>query len=234
MSIIYIDPYQFAAAAGPTDPYFSNVSLLLHGDGANGSTTIVDSSSSPKTFTIYGNAQISTAQSKSGGSSLYFDGVNSAIVASSSPSFLFETGDFTIECFAWQDETATGVGNIFNQRTGGSGVTFRTQNRYVHFFYGDGFGFASTPSQMPASQFNHVALTRHGDIVTIWVNGVNSASVNVGSTSITGASTPWIGSYFGLPATEVFKGYIDELRVTKGIARYTANFTPPTAPFPDA
>jgi hypothetical protein len=74
MSVIYINSYQFAAPAGPTDPYFSNVSLLLHGDGANGSTTIVDSSPSPKTVTAVGNAQISTAQSKFGGSSLAFDG----------------------------------------------------------------------------------------------------------------------------------------------------------------
>ena len=73
MSIIYINPYRFAAA-GPPDPDFANVSLLLHGDGTNGSTTIVDSSSSSKTVTAVGDAQISTAQSKFGGSSIYFDG----------------------------------------------------------------------------------------------------------------------------------------------------------------
>jgi hypothetical protein len=56
------------------DPYYGNVSLLLRGNGTNGSTTIIDSSPSPKTVTAFGNAQISTAQSKFGGSSIAFDG----------------------------------------------------------------------------------------------------------------------------------------------------------------
>ena len=64
-----------------TDPYRSQVSLLLHGDGANGSTTIVDSSPSPKTVTAVGNAQISTTQSKFGGSSLAFDGAGDYLEA---------------------------------------------------------------------------------------------------------------------------------------------------------
>jgi hypothetical protein len=58
----------------PVDPQFGSVSLLLHGDGTNGSTTITDNSPTPKTVTAVGNAQISTAQSKFGGASILFDG----------------------------------------------------------------------------------------------------------------------------------------------------------------
>jgi hypothetical protein len=58
----------------PVDLNRSNVSLLLHGNGTNGSTTITDNSPSPKTVTAVGNAQISTAQSKYGGGSIAFDG----------------------------------------------------------------------------------------------------------------------------------------------------------------
>jgi hypothetical protein len=58
----------------PVDPVFNNVSLLLHGNGTNGSTTITDNSPTPKTVTAVGNAQISTAQSKFGGASIAFDG----------------------------------------------------------------------------------------------------------------------------------------------------------------
>ena len=58
----------------PAEPYFHNNSLLLHGDGTNGSTTFKDDSINNHTITAYGNAQISTAQSKFGGSSIYFDG----------------------------------------------------------------------------------------------------------------------------------------------------------------
>jgi len=79
------------------DPYYNNVSLLLHGDGANGSTTIVDSSTSPKTVTAVGNAQISTAQSKFGGASLAFDGAGDYLTIPDDSSFDFGFNDFTIE-----------------------------------------------------------------------------------------------------------------------------------------
>ena len=59
----------------PVDPLFNNVSLLLHGDGTNGFTTITDSSPTPKTVTAVGNAQISTAQSKFGGAVLRLMGL---------------------------------------------------------------------------------------------------------------------------------------------------------------
>ena len=71
MSVIYIDSYRFGVS-GPTDPYFSNVSLLLHGDGTNGSTTIIDSSSNNFSVTANNGAQISTAQAKFGPSSIEF------------------------------------------------------------------------------------------------------------------------------------------------------------------
>jgi hypothetical protein len=99
MSVIYIDSYRFGVS-GPTDPYFSNVSLLLHGDGTNGSTTIVDSSASPKTLTAFGNAQISTAQSKFGGSSIAFDGTGDYLSISSSNDLTLGTSDFTLETWA--------------------------------------------------------------------------------------------------------------------------------------
>jgi hypothetical protein len=80
-----------------TDPYRSQVSLLLHGDGTNGSTTIVDSSPSPKTVTAVGDAQISTAQSKFGGASIAFDGNGDYLDASSSNQYAIGTEDFTVE-----------------------------------------------------------------------------------------------------------------------------------------
>ena len=71
------------AANADEDPYFNNVSLLLRGNGINGSTTIIDESATPKTVTVYGNAQISTAQSKFGGASIYLDGTGDYLGLSS-------------------------------------------------------------------------------------------------------------------------------------------------------
>jgi hypothetical protein len=98
MSVIYINPYSFAA----TDPNFADVSLLLHGDGTNGSTTITDNSPSPKTVTAFNSAAISTDQSRFGGSSLFFPGgsitgTSHRLESASNANFQFGSGDFTIE-----------------------------------------------------------------------------------------------------------------------------------------
>ena len=86
------------------DPNFANVTLLLHGDGTSGSTTITDSSSTPKTITVNGNAQIDTAVKKFGTGSIEFDGTNSNLTLASG---LIGSDDFTIEYFV-QGDTSDG------------------------------------------------------------------------------------------------------------------------------
>jgi hypothetical protein len=81
----------------PVDPQFGSVSLLLHGDGANGSTTITDSSRLTNTVTAVGDAQISTAQSKFGGASIAFDGSGDYLTISSSSALSIGSGDYTVE-----------------------------------------------------------------------------------------------------------------------------------------
>jgi hypothetical protein len=88
--------------APPLDPNFANVSLLLYGNGINGSTSIIDSSPSPKTVTAFGNAQISTAQSKFGGSSIAFDGTGDYLTVPDNDNFALGNGNFTIECWDLQ------------------------------------------------------------------------------------------------------------------------------------
>ena len=88
---------KWLSSYAPVDEEFDKVSLLLHGDGTNGSTTIIDSSSSPKAVTAVGDAQISTAQSKFGGASIAFDGAGDWLTTPASNNFAFGIGDFTIE-----------------------------------------------------------------------------------------------------------------------------------------
>ena len=95
---------RFATLGGAaTDPYWANVSYLLVGNGANGTTTnIKDSSSNNATTTIVGNTVISTAQSKFGtGSSVVFDGSGDYLTYPSNTIYAFGTGDFTIECWVY-------------------------------------------------------------------------------------------------------------------------------------
>jgi len=216
------------------DPYYNNVSLLLHGDGANGSTTIVDSSPSPKTVTAVGNAQISTAQSKFGGSSLVFDGAGDYLEAPHSNDYNFGPGDFTIECWLWTGQTSAGT--VAAHRTSGGAANtnwlLQTIANKISLFLSDGTtyqvnGLAST-SSINNSQWRHIAASRSGSTIRLFIDGVveNTATWagSISSTSrVLQIGNDNVGSFLN--------GYIDDLRITKGVARYTSNFTPPTQPF---
>jgi len=243
MSPIYV-PGKVTLAKDYTegDRYFSNVSLLLHGDGANGSTTIVDSSPTPKTVTAVGNAQISTAQSKFGGASLAFDGTGDAATVPNSLDFRLN-GDFTVELWVYPV-------NLINERYFLSHYDYGSAQRdwrfgvkpatgHLHFQFVAANG--STENEISAGAaltqgvWQHIAVSKSGSTSRIFINGVQQASttslIDLGGSS----ASLSVGSLLndGTPAYGV-DAYIDEVRITKGVARYTSNFTPPTAPFADA
>ena len=225
-----------ALAAGG-DPHFNSVGLLLHGDGANTSTAISDSSASAKSLTSNFGAQISTSQSKFGGSSLYFNGANAYISSPNSADFQFGTGDFTVEFFmylplAWasQPYSVGIIGQKANDSTPGWVIyanSFTATRMTVRTFSGD-FSTNSTPA---TNVWQHWALTRSAGVCSWWLNGTldssASCTANIEDTSgslFIGKSQTWGG---------VLNGFLDEVRVTKGVARYTSNFVPPSEPFPD-
>lgn len=220
------------------DPYFYATSLLLHGDGTNGSTNVIDSSSTPKTVTAFGNAQISTAQSKFGGASLAFDGSGDYIVCPASSFVASNTETFTVELWAYWGSTATTQKSIISNSTG-SAFGFAIQQIDATYkigvnLSGDGFDMSSTDSFL-LNAWNHIALcgTPGSPGILLFLNGVQQGSaytgaVNLGSTT----ANVYVGRIGALNAV-YFNGYIDDLRITKGIARYTSNFTPPTRAFPD-
>ena len=213
----------------PVDPFRSQVSLLLHGDGANGSTTITDNSPSPKTVTAVGNAQISTAQSKFGGASIAFDGSGDYLATNLSINNSFIQNDFTIECWIYVTSTNEGgafglIGNQF------FGVRLQNSQDIFYFTGPNASPSISMGSALTRGAWNHIAMTKSGTTGYGFVNGVSTGNTSVVSPSIT-TSNLHVGFYYNTPF--VFAGYIDDFRVTTGIARYTTNFTPPAAPFPD-
>jgi len=235
MSIIYVNPFQFAAApVGPTDPYFSNVSLLLHGDG----TTIVDSSPSPKTVTPYGDAQINTTATdpfgRTGIGVIAFDGTGDYLGLGGELDFAFGSLDFTIEFFFYQ--LATG-GSLIDTRDNTG--TYRLVERYQIYLNSSNqlvfqtYIAARATNALNTLQWYHAAVCRSSGVTRLFLGGVQAGSNITDNTNYgIGANRPIIGN--DLLASSGFNGYIDELRITKGVARYTTNFTPPTAPFPDA
>jgi hypothetical protein len=218
-----------------------NVSLLLHGDGTNGSTTITDSSPSPKAVTAFGNAQISTAQSKFGGASIAFDGNNDWLSVSAG-ALALESGNFTFECFVrWIGDTAinkTASSNIIDFRTAEPSSQFYlfilpSAATQAFQYYVDGAVRITSTTAATVNTWRHVAIVKSSNITTMYVDGVSQGTW-ADSTNYTGTTAIVGGRFAALSGDQrSLNGYIDELRITKGVARYTANFTPPTAPFPD-
>jgi hypothetical protein len=226
-----------AVGSGSGDTYYNSCSLLMHFDGANGSTTFTDNSPTPKTATANGNAQISTVQSKFGGASAYFDGTGDYLSISSNNDFAFGTGNFTVE--AWIYRTG-GSGNqpiCQSDALGGS-----TNNKWwfavvsTGLFFGthDAGGFSvTTTTTFNTNTWYHVAVTRNSGTMYMFVNGVSTAFSTSGTPS--GYSLSQNGFTIGAMSTPFYwTGYIDDLRITKGVARYTSNFTPPTSAFPNS
>ena len=229
------EPTRIVLAKGqpvPNDQNFAFNSLLLHGDGTNGSTVITDSSGSPKAVTAFGNAQISTAQSKFGGASIAFDGTGDYLTSSSSPTLTFGTGDFTVECWARPADTSAGYRALLSDNLYGNAngwALYQNGTSLEAWVSGVYLNVITATSALTASVWQHVVWSRASGDNRCFVNGVQ-----VGSTVSNSHNLIYTFASIGRVQDGLhFNGHLDEVRYTKGIARYTANFTPPTAPFPD-
>jgi hypothetical protein len=222
----------------PVDPNFNNVSLLLHGNGTNGSTTITDNSPTPKTVTAGGDAQISTAQSKFGGASIAFDGTGDRVSVANNAALDFGTGDFTVECWVFSVAALTSYTIQYAHIAGkGNGILASTyalgfHQQKINWFANSVFNLGTTT--LTNNTWYHFAVSRSGSTLRLFVNGLQELSrtntVNYTSSQSFNAGDRQASD----PSAQYpLNGYIDDLRITKGVARYTTNFTPPTAPFPD-
>jgi len=216
----------------PVDPQFGSVSLLLHGNGANGSTTITDSSPTPKTVTAVGNAQISTTQSKFGGASIAFDGTGDYLDIGSNSAFGYGLNNFTIEFWVYRNASAV-LQVLLDHRVGTSvrvAPTIYISSNSV-YYYTDGNN-RIMGGTLASTQWVHVALSRSGSSTRLFLDGVQTGSTYSDTNNYIDSPVRVGGANDGSSVASI-NGYIDDLRITKGIARYTSNFTPPTAPFPD-
>jgi hypothetical protein len=180
------------------------------------------------------NAQVSTSVVKYGAGSIAFDGVDDFLLAPYSPLFSFGTGQFTIEC--WVNFTTLSTNRIiFDTYTaastgGGYQLFWRSTGTSIAFYANGAVVAQSSFTGHTTGVWYHIAVTRDASsVVRIFVDGTQYASVNYASaTAIDMATTGNV--CVGIQAitlTNDLHGYIDDLRVTKGVARYTANFTPP-------
>lgn len=217
------------------DPFFPNVVLLLHGDGANNSTTIVDSSASAKTMTVGGVAKLTTAQKKYGNASIAFTGAAADVVqVTGSTDFAFGTGDFTIEAWVYLNSITGGFQTIFTTRSGaGANASWFGADTAGKLAYYEVSAIALDSVALPLNTWTHVAVTRQGTALKLWKNGVSVATAT-NSTNLNNTTGSAGNDLFGGGNPFPLNGDLDEIRVTKAVARYTAAFTPPTGPFPNS
>jgi hypothetical protein len=220
-----------ATTADEMDPDYASVSLRLRCDGADGSTTFTDLSPDARTVTANGNAHVETDQSKWGGASLALDGTGDYLSLTGES---FGTGNFTIEAWIRVASPASSF-MIFESRN-----QDLTENGFVFYVRGTqkltiGRGNPFSPTEgttnVPADTWQHVALTRSGTTVRGYLNGAREFEV---TDSRNYNLTAWRIGQSWSPGT-ISAGYIDDVRITTGVARYTgATLTVPTAAFPNS
>ena len=195
------------------------------------SNKFIDNSTNPVTLTITGTPLVKTFNpfKQNTGKSLYFDGTGDYCFAPTNSLYAFGTGDFTIE--AWIYRTDTGVQRAIVDTRGGSGVGilfYITSNNVLNAFDSTSVYISSTAT-IPANQWVHVAIARSGTSTKLFINGTVDGSISNDTRNyINGAGGLLIGRQYG-STTNDWNGYIKDLRITKGYARYTANTAPPTA-----
>jgi len=214
----------------------SYTKLLIQSEAANGSTTMTDSSASAHSISNFGVTH-NTSTAEFGNSSLYYYITNGAggiyryMSVPNNADFNFGTDDFTIDAwvnmiyFTNENSIVTCVGKW----------QFYIHRSYGLFFNDNDLGLQVSDWKSPATQgfvqnqWHHVALTREGNTFRIFRDGTlissgsNSGAVGTSTTDL------YVGRY--QDTDWYFRGYMEEVRVSKGIARWTAPFTPPTSPY---
>lgn len=224
-----------AAASGGSDPYWANVTSLLHFDGTNGSTTFTDQTGRSWAQAGGSTSVISTAQSKFGGSSLLVSASGGVTrIASTSGAGFQLPGDFTVEGFGYL--TTAGVFNFFcSCGSGSDGWAVDVSNANVLRFTIRGTGaqliIFGGEVTFTTGQWYHIAVTRSSGVIRGFVNGtlLSGSVTNAASLLSNNALEASIGY-----SSNTWRGYIDDFRLTKGVARYTSAFTPPASPFPNS
>lgn len=207
------------------DPFFANVSLLLHMNGVDGGTSFPDNSLNNYAVSVVSPGTTSTAQVKFGTASFLPAGGWLTAHTDNTP-FAFGTGDFTIEF--WLRLTATGGAQRLVNIAGTSNYIRTTSSSAIVYATGGVIRFQST--NIGTNTWAHIAVARGSGTTRMFINGTVQATTFADTTDYTASgSLTQIGGEAGTGTS----GNIDDFRVTKGVCRYITSFTAPIAQFPD-
>lgn len=220
------------------------IKLLLHFDGADGSTLFFDESSNAHTLTSNGNVQIDATRNKFGGSSAKFDGTGDHLSINNHADFQFESDSFTIDGWIYYDEAIGAKANRMLLSKDGGTANYNTSTGIEYHLYvsftgsltfnwnkgGSAGAVASTVSITP-NRWQHFAIVNDSanDIIKIFLDG-KEAGVNEVSVSISSVATTTLRIGDNGTGNPEWIGNIDEFQISKGVARWTQNFAAPEKP----
>ena len=214
----------------------NDTSSLLHFNGLDAATTFTDASN--KTWTAAGNAQIDTAQSKIGGASSLFDGTGDWIDTPDNDDFNTGSGNFSIDLWVKRNTTGTrqaitGQSDAAGSNTSGwieftatntiRGIVNKSDNSVAYI--------AASTGTITDSNWHHIAFVRDGNTLRLFKDGVADGTADVTGITLINSPSKFAIGRGGEYADLYFNGWVDEFRYSKGIARWTANFTPPTTEY---
>jgi hypothetical protein len=225
----------------PTDPYYSDVTMLLSAQTG----TVLDMSSYLSTITAVQSpgGVASTTQTLYNPYSIYNgngagQGTRYKVAANSARQ---ATGVFTFEVWMWSSadtspyncpwgpiDTASNAG--WTNGSCGSSKSGRMSEEFTQSYT----NYYVSDDSMHDSTWHHFAMVRQADnVIRFYWDGVEAAATRSSSATIDFGAYDWlIGGYTGNAGDNRWVGYMDDMRLTNGVARYTGNFTPPTTAFP--
>ena len=226
----------------PGDEHWDDVSLLIRGD------TLTDLSANTHTVNEHGSTPLynDTTTTKYASGSLMLDGDGDYISIPDDPSLEVGSGDFTVECWAYHSGALSSFSAIMGKRslsTDKSPYQFNadaSNPEKMRFLASAGTNWDVTlvdTDAFPTDQWVHVAATREGNAFTLWINGQSKATTTAAITLVNNSGPLLIGrpsETLSAGANE-WNGNLEDIRITKGVARYTDTtngFTPPTASLP--
>jgi len=213
--------------------------LHIRGNGQSGSTAIPDISYYTNTITAYNGAAISTTQQKFSNSSIYFDGSNDYFNISMNSLFNFGTGDLTVDFLVYLNSLSAlnmivsllnnqGISALIFYTSATTGATnFYSSSNDVSWDIVNG----GSAGSLSVGQWYHVAIIRESGYFKIYIGGSLSYTSSYSSTSLA-YDTSFVSQIGGRSAYSNWSNcYMQELRISKGIARWTSNFRPPNKPY---
>ncbi len=209
---------------------FANNVLLIHANGTNNGNnhSFLDSSNNNFTITRNGNAtQGSFSPFSQTGWSAFFDGSGDYLSLSTNTALDFGTGDFTVELWVMFNSVSSDMAFLGSTGTGGYDILYRTSTGLTIGRINTAWDNTFTWSPV-ANRWYHIAYSRSGSSLRVFVDGTQVGSTATNSTSYNSAGSVIIGG--STTSDRLMNGYISNMRLVKGTALYTSNFTRPSAP----